>query len=576
MILDEINAVEQQFGVLDHVPVGVFVLREDFFVLFWNSCLEDWTGIPRSKIVDTNIGVHFPHLNEPKYASRLQNIFEGGPPTIFSSQLHKYIIPAVLLPNEQSRIQHTTVTAVRAPNGSEFYALFVIQDVTDLTNRIQDYRIMRDQALAEIKERQQAEKALKYRVEFEDLITALSTHFINLVPEEIDNGINHALRAIGEFLGVDRSYIFQFSEDLTEMDNTHEWCATRIEPQIQKLKNVPVDNQSWFVKKIRQLDAIHIRRVADLPPEAQAEKQAYQARAIQSLVNVPMVCRDMLVGFLGFDSIRAEKRWVEEDILLLKIVGEIFVNALERKRAEERLKTYAAELERSNQELQNFAYIASHDLQEPLRKIQLFGSRLKSRHGQSFNEQGRDYLDRVMNAATRMQTLIKGLLTYSQVTTHAQPFVSVDLNQVISEVLSDLEVRIEEVKGQVIIGNLPGGLPTIDADPLQMQQLFQNLIGNALKYHRSEEPPIVKVQGHIGGGLCQLTIEDNGIGFDDKHLERIFRIFERLHGRDKYEGAGIGLAICRKIVKRHGGNITARSTPQEGTTFMVTLPVDQR
>jgi signal transduction histidine kinase len=571
MNLNKINVVEQQFGVLDHVPVGVFVLREDFCVLFWNSCLEDWTGISRSKIVGTNIGDHFPHLNEPKYTGRLQNIFEGGPPAIFSSQLHRSIIPA-LLPNEQSRIQHSTVTAVRAPNGPGFYALFVIQDVTDLTNRIQDYRIMRDQALAEIKERQQAEKALKYRVEFEDLITALSTHFINLAPGEIDNGINHALRAIGEFLGVDRSYIFQFSEDLTKISNTHEWCTTGIEPQIQKLKNVPVDNQPWFAEKIKQLDTIHIRRVADLPTKAQAEKQAYQARAIQSLVNVPMVCRDELVGFLGFDSIRAEKGWVEEDILLLKIVGEIFVNALERKRAEERLKTYAAELERSNQELQNFAYVASHDLQEPLRKIQLFGNRLKNKHGQSFNEQGRDYLDRVMNAAIRMQTLIKDLLTYSQVTTHAQPFVSVDLNQVISDVLSDLEVRIEEVKGQVKLSSLP----TIDADPLQMQQLFQNLIGNALKYHRPEEPPIVKVQGHIEGGVCQLSVEDNGIGFDEQQLERMFRVFERLHGRSKYEGTGIGLAICRKIVKRHGGNITAKSAPGEGATFMVTLPVGQR
>ena len=197
--MNEIEVAEKQFNTLDHIPVGTFVLREDFVVLFWNSSLEDWTGISRSEIVGTNIGDHFPHLKEPKYAGRLQNIFEGGPPTIFSSQLHQYIIPAPF-PNGQLRIQHTTVTTVHDPNGKGFHALFVIQDVTDLTRRIQDYRIMRDQALAEIKERQQAEKALQYRVEFEDLITALSTHFINLAPEEIDKGINHALWAIGEFL----------------------------------------------------------------------------------------------------------------------------------------------------------------------------------------------------------------------------------------------------------------------------------------------------------------------------------------------------------------------------------------
>jgi light-regulated signal transduction histidine kinase (bacteriophytochrome) len=355
------------------------------------------------------------------------------------------------------------------------------------------------------------------------------------------------------------------------MDNTHEWCGQGIEPQIQKLRGLSVNDWPWFAEKIRQLETIHIPQIADLPPEARAEKQAFQARAIQSLVNAPMVYRDALVGFLGFDSIQTTKEWVEEDIALLKVVGEIFVNALERKRAEAKLQAYAADLERSNRELQNFAYVASHDLQEPLRKIQLFSNRLKTRHSESFNEQEHDYLERVLNAASRMQTLIRDLLTYSQVTTHAQPFVAVDLNEVASEVLSDLEVRIEEAHGRVEMGDLP----TIDADPLQMRQLLQNLIGNALKYHRPEESPRVKLQSHFENELCQITVEDNGIGFDEKHFERIFRVFERLHGRNKYEGTGIGLALCRKIVKRHGGNITVKSTPGEGSTFMVTLPVQQ-
>jgi PAS domain S-box-containing protein len=569
--LNEIEGDEKQFNTLDHVPVGVFILRDDFVVLFWNSSLEEWTGISRSEMVGTNIGHHFPHLQEPRYASRLQNIFEGGPPTIFSSQLHKYIIPAPL-PNGQPRIQHTTVTAVQSPNdNTKFYALVVIQDVTDLTHRIQDYRTMRDQALAEVKERQQAEKALQHRVEFEDLITTLSTHFINLVPDEIDQDINHALQTIGEFLKVDRSYIFLFSENMAKMDNTHEWCAQGIESQIKKLKGVPLGDWPWFAARIKQLDTIHIPRVADLPAEARVEKEAYQTQNIQSRVNVPMLYRDALVGFLGFDTIRAEKNWVDEDITLLKIVGEIFVNALERKRTEAKLQTYAADLERSNRELQNFAYVASHDLQEPLRKIQLFSNRLRTKHGDLFNEQAIDYLERMLNAAARMQTLIQDLLAYSRLTTHAQPFVSVDLNRVVLEVLSDLEARIEEARGQVVVGNLP----TIKADPLQMRQLFQNLISNALKYHRPQISPIVRVQGRLKNGLCQIIVEDNGIGFGEEYFERIFRVFERLHSHSQYEGTGIGLAICRKIVDRHGGNITATSTPGQGSTFIVNLPVEQ-
>lgn len=160
MTKDEIKVAEDRFDVLDHVPVGAFVLRKDFVVLFWNSQLEDWTGISRCEIVGTNINTHFPHLSDPKYASRLQNIFEGGPPTIFSSQLHKHIIPAALK-NGQLRIQHTIVTAVRTLDGAGFHALFALQDVTDLTRRIRDYRVMRDQALEEIRERKQVEEALR-------------------------------------------------------------------------------------------------------------------------------------------------------------------------------------------------------------------------------------------------------------------------------------------------------------------------------------------------------------------------------------------------------------------------------
>ena len=257
---------------------------------------------------------------------------------------------------------------------------------------------------------------------------------------------------------------------------------------------------------------------------------------------------------------------------------------LER-RVEERTVELAQsnkELERSNRELQDFAFVASHDLQEPLRKIQAFGDRLKSKHAASFNAEGRDYLERMQNAAHRMYILINDLLTFSRVTTKGQPFVPVELSQIANEVINDLEVRILQSGGRVEIGTLP----QIEADPLQMRQLLQNLIGNALKFHRPEVPPVVKINSHLFDGslppehsvtngdhqLYQLTVEDNGIGFDEKYLDRIFTPFQRLHGRGEYEGTGMGLAVCRKIVERHGGTITAKSTPGSGTTFEVVLP----
>lgn len=250
---------------------------------------------------------------------------------------------------------------------------------------------------------------------------------------------------------------------------------------------------------------------------------------------------------------------------------------------EVRVAQRTAELSRSNAELAQFAYVASHDLQEPLRKIMAFGDRLEINAGDSLDDRNRDYLQRMLNAASRMSALIEALLVYSRVTTKGQPFSPVDLSQVASEVLSDLEVAIEEAGATIEVGDLP----TIEADASQMRQLLQNLIGNALKFRRAGVTPHVWVEAEIvptpevegASGvrtLMHLYVKDNGIGFDEKFADRIFEVFERLHGREEYAGSGIGLAVCRKIVQRHHGTITASSKVGEGSVFTVTLPVEQQ
>lgn len=262
----------------------------------------------------------------------------------------------------------------------------------------------------------------------------------------------------------------------------------------------------------------------------------------------------------------------------------------ERKQVEKQLRNYTYKLEQSNRELQEFAYVASHDLQEPLRKVQAFGDRLERKCAAALSDEGRDYVNRMRNAANRMQNLINDLLTFSRVSTKTQPFQAVNLKKIAEEVVSDLEIRIEQTGGRVEIGELP----VMDADAVQMRQLFQNLIGNALKFHRAGVAPLVKVYAEtvasngasffingeemqLGAGddFCRLIIEDNGIGFDEKYLDRIFTVFQRLHGRTEYEGSGIGLAVCRKIVERHGGQITAASREGEGATFFINLPLAQ-
>ncbi len=241
----------------------------------------------------------------------------------------------------------------------------------------------------------------------------------------------------------------------------------------------------------------------------------------------------------------------------------------DRIEAQEQLRRSAAELERSNQDLQEFAFVASHDLQEPLRKITAFGERLRERAGDALDEQARDYLARMERAAERMEQLIESLLDLSRVTTKAQPFAPTSLEQVVREVLADLDVRIRQTGARVDVGPLP----TIAADPLQMRRLVQNLVLNALKFREADKPPVIAIGSEaLDGGLWRITVTDNGIGFEEKYLDRIFKPFQRLHGRGQFEGSGMGLAICKKIAGRHGGEITARSRPGEGSTFILTLP----
>ncbi|HEY9643853.1 MAG TPA: PAS domain-containing protein, partial [Coleofasciculaceae cyanobacterium] len=237
------------------------------------------------------------------------------------------------------------------------------------------------------------------------------------------------------------------------------------------------------------------------------------------------------------------------------------------------------QLQESNKELENFAFMASHDLKEPLRTVRNFTSLLHFTLGESIGEPGKDYLQRLDKAAQRMQTLIDDLLNLARITTATAPFVVVDLNQVMQQVIANLDVQIQRTGGQIQVGELP----TLQADPVQMCQLLQNLLSNALKF-RGETLPVVKIYtlrspDTAVGGNTKVTqhhhiicLTDNGIGFDPKHRDRIFGAFERLHGRNQYEGTGMGLAICKKIVERHGGTITADSTLGQGSTFTIQLP----
>ncbi len=339
---------------------------------------------------------------------------------------------------------------------------------------------------------------------------------------------------------------------------------------------IPLAAKSLVARSARNGDPVLASNVYNEPdwlpnallPETKAE------------IAVPIKLGKQVLGVLDIQHNMANSLDLEDEILLMGLCGQIAVAIdyrraeAKRQKAEHSLKLYAKELERSNRDLQDFAYVASHDLQEPLRKIQAFGDRLQNKYSDSLDERGRDYLYRMHNAAARMHGLIQDLLMYSRVGTTAKPFTQVNLLVVLEGVLSDLETLIADTQAQVKVVNLP----TIDADETQMRQLFQNLISNAIKFHKPNVHPVIKISSKLlppQEGLSesfQIFVKDNGIGFEQKYADRIFGVFQRLHGKGEFKGTGVGLAICKKIAERHNGDIIAKSTPDIGTTFIITLP----
>ncbi|MGA0559740.1 sensor histidine kinase [Larkinella sp. VNQ87] len=246
------------------------------------------------------------------------------------------------------------------------------------------------------------------------------------------------------------------------------------------------------------------------------------------------------------------------------------------------LKMNIGELNRSNQELAEFAYVASHDLQEPLRKIQSFGTLLLEQFSVDLNPAAQDMIQRMHSAAERMHLLIKDLLSYSRLNTHHQPFRPVDLTTLIKEVLGDLELNIRERNAQITLEPLP----TVQGNPLQLRQMFQNLLSNALKFRTPERVPQIRISTqnvnifdipvpirNRENAYLAISVQDNGIGFDERYHDRIFQLFQRLHGRDQYAGTGIGLTICKKVAEMHGGTIAAKGYPGQGAIFTVYLPM---
>jgi PAS domain S-box-containing protein len=289
-----------------------------------------------------------------------------------------------------------------------------------------------------------------------------------------------------------------------------------------------------------------------------------QTHGLVSFLGTPLLVRGQLVGVL---AVFGQSALEEETLATLATVADAVAQGIERRRAELSLQSHAQELARSNEELQQFAYVASHDLQEPLRMVASYTQLLARRYKGKLDSDADEFIGYAVDGVNRMQRLIQDLLAYSRVGTRGHEFKPIDAGQALGKALANLKTSVDETNATLVQGKLP----PVMADETQLIQLFQNLVGNALKFH-GQAPPRVLVEAEREGPMWRFSVEDNGIGIEPQYYERIFIIFQRLHGKEEYAGTGIGLAICKKIVERHGGRIGLDSQPGQGTTFWFTLP----
>ena len=414
-----------------------------------------------------------------------------------------------------------------------------------------------EQLRQEIEERKRAEEALQYRAKFENLVSAISTNFMSLSADEVDSGINHVLKRIGEFAGVDRSYVFQFDNKGTKMDNTHEWCAKGIEPHIQKLKGLLVDGFPWATGKLKRLETLYIPRVADLPPEASPEKKECQSKGVQSLVNVPMVSRGSIVGFLGFDSVRAEKSWAEEDMALLKTVGGIIVNTLERKRAEEEIRHLSRQLIGAMEDERRRVARDLHDeLGQAVTGLHFGIEALRNSLPVELKDQ-ETRCDELIGMVEQLGDTVRDL------SSELRPDMLDHLGLIptLEWYINDFAKRTQglQIDFQAV------GVKKRPSSEIEivLYRILQEALNNISKHAKAKRVSVLLAYSHP---KLILAIKDDGVGFEETKGMLPFGAKEQ----------GIGLLGMRERAASVGGAIDIRSSMGKGTVIRAELPVALR
>jgi PAS domain S-box-containing protein len=586
--------------LLDMMPDAVVAVNRELHITHWSPSAERLLGYRAEEMLGQPMNVLiYPETLEVDRETVRRNITEP-----ISRQLPPTLVEVTVRRKDGSPILVEFLPAVNF-HRQKYYCVGILHDVTErvraeealrrahdgLERRVRERTVELEAAnralQAEIVERAQAEAALQearreleLRVQERTAALATMLEAAQVVSSTLD--LEKVLALIAEYMvktvGVSGCTISRLDQQADAVVTWIEWRQDAPENTDEPGTAYPLDDYpaTRAVLVSRQPMAV----LTSDPGAEPTEVTLMQELDIVSLLMLPLVIGDRAIGLVELDD-QFEREFTNAEIHLCQALANQAAVAIEnahlyrqaqqeiaeRVRAEEQLKHYAAELERSNRGLQQFAYVASHDMQEPLRMITSYLQLLERRYKGQLDADADDFIAFAVDGAARMRALIQGLLAYSRVGTRRVPFEPTDCQAILEQVLSNLVIMVHE-SGAVVTYD---PLPTVMADATQLTQLFQNLISNAVKF-RGERRPEIHVEVRRQSHEWLFAVRDNGIGIQAQHFERIFLIFQRLHTQTEYAGTGIGLAICKRIVGRHGGQIWVESKPGEGSTFFFTLP----
>jgi signal transduction histidine kinase len=424
----------------------------------------------------------------------------------------------------------------------------------------------------DITERKRAAHALEYRSNLEKIIMNISRKFINLSSEQINEGINQALKALGEFAEVDRSYIFQFFDEGRKTSNTHEWCAEGITPQVDNLQNISVDTLPWWMDKLGRFENINIPDVEKLPARAKNEKQILQAQSIQSLIVIPMVYNRQLIGFVGFDSVRRQRTCSEETAAMLTIVSEIFVNVLMRRRIGQELAAHHEKMRRAEQlaSLGTLSATIAHELNQPLTVMRLFLQQgLRALKDDNDGDKVAEVIDDCLNELTKAARIVDRFRRFARKSAPVY-IAKVNLVEVANGIVEILAgtARREKLNLSFTVESCP---PYIIGNSLEIEQMFFVLIQNAIQAADGKTERELAISISSQGDQVHLTFADTCSGIRKEDIDKIFEPF--FTTKPANLGTGLGLCILERIVKRHGGSVRVESRFGRGTIFYICLPI---